>query len=128
MLKVDIRIRYPNLLIQTKFEAYEKEIVGLIGSDGSGKSSTLNAISGVREFEGEVEFDGYKYHSIKESEKIKGKIGLMPQGLGLVLYDNLSVKEHIEFFREIKGLKKNREYEEKLLEMAGLEKFLDRFL
>jgi len=108
------------------FTLREKEILGFIGADGAGKSSTLHAIAGVVSFEGEIIYRGYIYHSPKEAEKIKNEISLMPQGLGLVLYDFLSVKEHFDFFRGLRGLKKDIEYETRLLKMAGLYEFQDR--
>ena len=108
------------------FTLKEKEILGFIGADGAGKSSTLHAIAGVVSFEGEIVYKNYAYHSPKEAEKIKNEISLMPQGLGLVLYDFLSVKEHFDFFRDLRGLKKDEEYEKRLLEMAGLYEFQDR--
>ena len=108
------------------FSLKEKEILGFIGADGAGKSSTLHAIAGVVGFEGEIIYKNYTYHSPKESEKIKSEISLMPQGLGLVLYDFLSIKEHFDFFRDLRGLKKDTEYENRLLQMAGLYEFQDR--
>ena len=108
------------------FTLKEKEILGFIGADGAGKSSTLHAIAGVVSFEGEIVYKNYAYHSPKEAEKIKNEISLMPQGLGLVLYDFLSVKEHFDFFRDLRGLKKDEEYEKRLLKMAGLYEFQDR--
>lgn len=108
------------------FSVKEGEIIGLIGADGAGKSSTLHAIAGVKEFDGEIVYNGFSYHSPKEAEKIKDKLSLMPQGLGLVLYDLLSVKEHFDFFRSLRGVKKDKEYETKLLKMAGLYEFQDR--
>jgi len=50
----------------------------------------------------------------------------MPQGLGLVLYDTLSVKEHIDFVRDLRGVRKDTEYETRLLKMAGLYEFQSR--
>ena len=108
------------------FTLKEREILGFIGADGAGKSSTLHAIAGVVSFDGEVIYKNYAYHSPKEAEKIKNEISLMPQGLGLVLYDFLSVKEHFDFFRNLRGLKKDEEYEKRLLKMAGLYEFQDR--
>lgn len=111
------------------FEAKKQEIIGFIGADGSGKSSLMHALAGVIKFSGEIIYDGYSYHSPKEAEKIKNKIGLMPQGLGLVLYRDLTIKEHLDFFTLIRGLRddeKLREYKKRLLHMAGLLEFQDR--
>jgi len=110
-------------------QADSGEIIGFIGADGAGKSSLMHAIAGVISFEGEVIYDGITYHSPKEAEKVKPFVGLMPQGIGLVLYDTLSVGEHLEFFADIRGVKKDKKfmaYRQKLLHMAGLSDFETR--
>jgi ribosome-dependent ATPase len=124
--QVSVKYGKKTAVKNVSFKLKEGEIIGLIGADGAGKSSLLHAIAGVVSFEGEVVFDGYAYRSPKESEKVKNKISLMPQGLGLVLYDTLSVKEHLDFFRDLRGLEKDEEYETRLLKMAGLYEFQDR--
>ena len=114
---------------QASLQAERGEIIGFIGADGAGKSSLMHAIAGVIRFEGEVVYNGAAYHSPKEAEHIKPHVGLMPQGIGLVLYDTLSVDEHLEFFAGIRNLKKDEKfqaYKEKLLHMAGLSDFTDR--
>ncbi len=124
----NVSVKYKNIygIKNASFKAQDGEIVGLIGADGAGKSSLLHAISGVISFEGEILYNNEPYHSPKEAEKFKKYIGLMPQGLGLVLYDFMSIKEHFDFFRDIRGIKKDIEYENRLLNMAGLEKFQNR--
>ncbi|RMA97173.1 ATP-binding cassette domain-containing protein [Hydrogenothermus marinus] len=127
----NITVRYKKKvgIKDASFTANNGEILGFIGPDGAGKSSLMFAISGVKKFEGEIIYKGYKYHSPKEAEKIKKYIGFMPQGIGLVLYPELTVSEHLEFFTEIRNIKKDKsyyEYRERLLKMAGLYKFQDR--
>ncbi|BCD61005.1 MULTISPECIES: ATP-binding cassette domain-containing protein [unclassified Nitratiruptor] len=132
MLEVNnVTVRYKNRIgIQNaSLQANKGEIVGFIGADGAGKSSLMHAIAGVISFEGAIRFEDTTYHSPKEAEPVKKDIGLMPQGLGLVLYDTLSVGEHLDFFADIRALKKDTkfyEYRQKLLEMAGLSEFCDR--
>ncbi len=109
--------------------AQEGEIVGFIGADGAGKSSLMHAVAGVASFEGEVVFKGRTFRSPKEAEPLKPLIGLMPQGIGLVLYKNLTVDEHLTFFTKIRNIPESpslREYRQRLLEMAGLSPFTDR--
>ncbi|MGZ8386344.1 MAG: ATP-binding cassette domain-containing protein, partial [Nitrospira sp.] len=75
---VDIRIR-------------KGEIYGLIGPDGAGKSSLMKAIAGVLTYdEGTVEVFGTLVDSEREAERVKERIGFLPQGLGLNLYPDLS--------------------------------------
>ncbi|WP_457597528.1 ATP-binding cassette domain-containing protein, partial [Hydrogenimonas sp.] len=60
---------------------------------------------------------------------LKPRIGLMPQGIGLVLYRNLTVEEHLEFFADIREIRRDEafaRYRRRLLEMAGLAPFTKR--
>jgi ribosome-dependent ATPase len=114
---------------RASLRAESGEIIGFIGADGAGKSSLMHAIAGVNRFNGEIVYDGIAYHSPKEAEKIKYKMGLMPQGIGLVLYKTLSVGEHLEFFADIRGIERDAKfaaYRQRLLHMAGLSDFVDR--
>ena len=111
------------------FKVDDGEILGFIGADGAGKSSALNAIAGVIRFDGEISYNEFSYKSPKEAQKVKHDIGYMPQGIGLVLYKTLTIKEHLDFFTDIRDIKIDKEfleYKKHLLSMAGLEKFLDR--
>jgi len=111
------------------FEAEGGEIIGFIGADGAGKSSLMHAVSGVIRFEGSITYDGHTYRSPAEAERIKTALGFMPQGLGLILYDTLTVGEHLDFFADIRNIRKDdafRAYKAQLLHMAGLAEFTGR--
>jgi ABC-2 type transport system ATP-binding protein len=105
------------------------EVYGLIGPDGSGKSTLMKAIAGVQTFdEGEVQVFGRKIISEKTAEQIKHFVGFMPQGLGLNLYPDLSVEENVDFFARLrmvskKDLKKRKSL---LLAMTRLDQFRTR--
>jgi len=116
-------------LKDTTLSANSGEIIGFIGADGAGKSSLMHAIAGVGRFKGEIIYRGKPYHSPKEAEPLKEAFGLMPQGIGLVLYETLTVGEHLDFFASIRNLKRDDAffaYRKRLLEMAGLDAFTDR--
>ncbi len=126
---VGVRYGQTVALHDASFVADRGEIVGFIGADGAGKSSLMHAIAGVGRFEGEVVFEGRRYRSPREAEPLKGRIGLMPQGIGLVLYETLTVGEHLDFFADIRNIRKDashRAYRSKLLHMAGLSEFTRR--
>jgi ABC-2 type transport system ATP-binding protein len=79
------------------------ELYGLIGPDGSGKSSLMKAIAGVLSYEGgAVNVLGVEVDSERAAERIKPHIGFMPQGLGLNLYPELSVEENVDFFARLR--------------------------
>lgn len=111
------------------FEAKKGEIIGFIGADGAGKSSVLNALAGVIKFDGSISYNNKVHKNIDEAQILKSHIGYMPQGIGLVLYDVLTVQEHLDFFANIRDVKIDEEflkYKQTLLSMSGLENFLDR--
>ena len=105
------------------------EIYGLIGPDGAGKSSLMKAIAGVLSFEqGTLDVFGVTVDSEASAEKIKGRLGFMPQGLGLNLYGDLSVEENIDFFAQLREVQPEQlaERKEKLLTMTRLDSFRER--
>ncbi len=109
------------------FEVPRGEVFGLIGPDGAGKTSVLQVLAGVlRADSGAVRVAGVDV--VRDPEAVKAAIGYMPQGLGLNLYDSLTVQENIEFFRDLRRVPREQ-YEdnrERLLHMTRLQRFLDR--
>ena len=105
------------------------EIYGLIGPDGAGKSSLMKAIAGVLTYEnGAVEVFGTLVDSERAAERVKPRIGFLPQGLGLNLYPDLSVEENINFFARLRLVPEHELAERKarFLAMTRLDKFRDR--
>jgi len=104
-------------------------MVGLIGSDGVGKSSLLGLIAGARRIQsGQVEvLDGDIADNAHRNE-VCARIAYMPQGLGKNLYPDLSVRENIEFFGGLFGQSRaeRRRRIAELLESTGLAPFPDR--
>ena len=102
-------------------------VYGLIGPDGCGKTSILQVLAGVLSADaGHVEVAGIDV--LRRPEAVKPLIGYMPQGLGLNLYDTLSVAENIAFFRALRQVPPTRfrDNAERLLAMTRLSPFLDR--
>ena len=103
------------------------EVFGLIGPDGAGKTSVLQILAGVlRADAGAAVVAGIDV--LRDPEGVKDLIGYMPQGLGLNLYDSLTVAENVEFFRDLRRVPR-AQYEdnrERLLHMTRLAPFLDR--
>jgi ABC-2 type transport system ATP-binding protein len=105
------------------------EIFGLIGPDGAGKSSLMKAAAGVLNFEGgSLAVFGTALTSEREAERIKGRIGLMPQGLGQNLYGDLSVEENVDFFARLRLVPPAElaRRKQELLSVTRLDKFRDR--
>jgi ABC-2 type transport system ATP-binding protein len=110
-------------------EVRKGEVYGLIGPDGSGKSSLMKAIAGVLTYDGgSVEVFGTVIESERAAERVKQRIGFLPQGLGLSLYPDLTVDENIEFFARLRLVPETELAARKtrLLTMTRLDKFCDR--
>ncbi|MCL2319128.1 MAG: ABC transporter ATP-binding protein [Treponema sp.] len=98
LLKVeDLVIHYGAIqaLRGVSFEVAQGEIITLIGSNGAGKSTTLNAISNVvKKTAGKVYFDG-KDSSDLPPDKIVAE-GLVQVPEGRRIFANLSVRDNLE--------------------------------
>ncbi len=83
------------------FEVKKSEIFGFLGANGAGKTTAIKILCGLSfPTSGNVMvagFDAYKQRNL-----IKKNIGYMSQGFSL--YDDLTVKENIEFYAGIYGL------------------------
>ena len=109
------------------FRVEKGEIFGLLGPDGAGKTSVIQILAGVLSANrGAAQVAGI--NCLRAPERVKRLIGYMPQGLGLNLYDSLSVAENIEFFRQLRQVPASQFYEnrDRLLDMTRLSPFLDR--
>ncbi len=110
-------------------EVRRGEIYGLIGPDGAGKSSLMKAIAGVLTYDsGSVEVCGTVVDSERTAERVKQRLGFLPQGLGLNLYPDLSVEENIDFFARLRLVPEQEltTRKRRLLSMTRLDKFRDR--
>lgn len=98
------------------FKIEKGEIVGFLGQNGAGKTTTMKMITGLAEpTEGEIFIDGEKI--TRNSRK---KIGYMPENTPL--YQDLTVKEFINYMAELKCLKKQerKDQVEKLINDLSL--------
>ncbi|WP_028323204.1 ATP-binding cassette domain-containing protein [Desulfatirhabdium butyrativorans] len=105
------------------------EMFGLIGPDGAGKSTLMKAVAGVLSYDaGMVRVFDLPVQTEAEAEKIKGRIGFMPQGLGLNLYPELSIEENIDFFARLRLVPETvlKERKRELLAITRLEAFRAR--
>lgn len=76
------------------FEIEEKGVLGLLGSNGAGKSTTMNIICGVlNQTEGEVYINGHNLRS--NPVEAKRHIGFLPQKPPL--YPDITVEEYLTY-------------------------------
>ena len=98
---------------------------GLIGSDGAGKTTLMRLLAGLlKPSAGNVAF--YKDGVPSVFSKARPSLAYMPQQASL--YPDLSVDEHLEFFKELYRLSPQdyRRRSTELLEITRLEKFRER--
>ncbi len=87
------------------FQVFDGEIFGFLGANGAGKTTTIRMLCGLLlPSSGQARIEGFDVY--KETDKIKQNIGYMSQKFSL--YDDLTVKENIEFFGGVYGLEKNQ--------------------
>ena len=104
-------------------------MAGLIGPDGTGKSSLLALVTGARAVQqGKVEVLGGDMADSGHRRRLGPRIAYMPQGLGGNLYPTLSVQENIGFFARLfgQGSAERARRIRMLTEATGLAPFLAR--
>lgn len=82
------------------FEVEKGEIFGFLGANGAGKTTAMRMLCGLSlPTSGKATVAGFDV--FKENEKIKRSIGYMSQKFSL--YDDLTVKENMQFYGGIYG-------------------------
>jgi ABC-2 type transport system ATP-binding protein len=80
------------------FTVQPGEIFGLVGPDGSGKTTTLRMLASVmRPDAGSITIDGVDV--LAQPEQTKRHVSYMPQRFGL--YEDLTVQENIRFYADL---------------------------
>lgn len=120
----DLVKRYGDLIALDHFslEIKEGEIFGLLGPNGSGKTTTINCLLSLLAFDkGDIELFGKKMTPV--SYDIKKDIGVIMQNVAV--FEELTVYENIDYFcgLYINDKEKRREYVEEAIKFVGLEDF-----
>ncbi|MBU0674008.1 MAG: ABC transporter ATP-binding protein [Proteobacteria bacterium] len=96
------------------------EIYGFLGPNGSGKTTFIRMLCGLlRPDSGSGSCLGYDL--FRESEQIKVQTGYLAQRFSL--YEDLSVRENLQFMARIYGLPKIRVLVDETMERLGLTRF-----
>ena len=98
ILKVeDINVYYGAIhaIKGVSFEVNQGEIVTLIGANGAGKSTMLNAVSGLLTSKtGSIVFDGQNLHGVAPHKVVARGLAQVPEGRRVFL--QMSVEENLE--------------------------------
>ena len=109
------------------FTINDGDIIGLLGSNGAGKSTTMNMITGfIEQTEGTIIVNGYNI--LTNPKKAKKEIGYMPEGVPL--YNDLTVKEFVTYMAELRKVdkKKKKEYVQNAIKNVGIENVQNKLI
>ncbi len=109
------------------FYVEKGDLFAFLGPNGAGKSTTIRVLTTLAApTSGKIKIGGYDV--VKESKKVRSKIGLVSDKL--ILYNKLTVMENIFFFSNLYGLKKSLIYEraERLLKILDIWDFRNRLI
>ena len=94
------------------FEVHAGEIVGILGPNGSGKTTTILMLLGLTEpTEGRAEVAGFD--PLREPLEVKRRVGYLPDTVGF--YDGLSAHDNLAYTGRLAGLSR-REIDERFAE------------
>ena len=122
---VGISKRFGTLMALDKlsFNVAPGEIFGLLGPNGSGKTTTVRVLSClISPSEGSASVAGFDI--VKEPIKVREAVGVLTENPGI--YDRLSALENMEFFAEAYGLTDRAERDARIRELLEFFDLWDR--
>lgn len=123
----DITKRFGNLTAvdNVSFSVEGGEVLGFLGPNGSGKTTTMRMITGyIAPTNGRVTVCGFDLE--RKRTKAQERIGYLPEGAPL--YDDMTPTGLLSFIAEVRGLKgaRKRDASEEVVELFKLEPVLDQ--
>jgi ABC-2 type transport system ATP-binding protein len=101
---------------QVSFTVEAGEVVGYLGPNGSGKTTTIRMLLGLlRPTLGSAQVLGYDV--VRQSEQVRARSGYMSQKFAL--YNDLTVRENLAFYAGVYGIRERARLEE-VLDLMGL--------
>ena len=105
------------------------EVVGLLGLNGAGKSTTMNCITGyIAPTKGTVTVDGHDI--LKEPAMAKSVIGYLPEVFSF--YSDMKVSEYLDFVCDLKGFprqqKLRKEHIDRICAQTGIRDLKGRLI
>ncbi|XP_076318605.1 phospholipid-transporting ATPase ABCA3-like isoform X2 [Tachypleus tridentatus] len=112
--------RRKNAVSNVCLNIYKGQITALLGHNGAGKTTTMNMLTGLfPPTKGTAYVNSYDI--LTDTKKARLSLGLCPQHN--VLYDDLTIEEHLKFFLVLKGylMKDVREEVDSVLQLLDLQ-------
>ncbi len=122
----NFKMRFGNKVVieDLSFEVNKGEVFGFLGSNGSGKTTTIRALLGIYEpTAGELLINGQRF-----VPKMTGLLGYLPEERGL--YKKETVMDTMLYFGQLRGLSRSqaKEWSEKYLERVELASYSGQIL
>lgn len=104
----------------TTVNMYEGQITALLGHNGAGKTTTMSMLTGfIPPTSGTAQVNGYDI--TQDITSVRSSLGLCPQHN--ILFDTMTVEEHLKFFARLKGCPSENVKKEvnEMIDILGLE-------
>ncbi len=103
------------VLRDVNLEIYKGDIFGLIGRNGSGKTTIFKCLLGLSAFQkGVVRVNGES----KKLSKERAKIGFF---IGLNFFPRMSARQNLKYYADLKGIKHPKEEIERVLKIVDMD-------
>jgi len=105
-------------LSSVSIDMQSPSLIGLLGPNGAGKSTLMKLlVAGLLPTGGEILLDGAPL--LHNEKKLKASLGYLPQSFGL--YDELTVRQFLDYMAALKGIKDSKGAIRQVIEETHLE-------